>query len=107
MLGDILKRCEYTPYGLKEKSVVDVKNAIKSDHSISMIPEDEYDAILIHDGYSHIQKGISTGGFIFGDKSNRFPDGANVFTSSVQEIATPIDGLKLVKTRNTTYLTVI
>lgn len=94
---------------LSSHAIFAIKNLLEADHGISVIPEEEYDAILVS---SHpIKEGEVSFGYIFNDrKKDRpygpFENGEGVRTSTIQEIVEPVQGLYLAKTRNTTYLVI-
>lgn len=91
---------------ISQAGIVLASDAIRMDHAVSMIPDEEYDAILIAVKGIDVKLGRQYMGTVFNDKKQRFHDGAFLTIGTVQNIAYPIDGLKLISTKRTTYLVI-
>lgn len=87
-------------------SLSKIEEIIRLDHSISMIPENEYDAIVVTiDGKVTLNERLA--GYVFFDKTRwkRAP-GDFSKTTPILSIANPIDGLKLAYTKIDKYLVI-
>lgn len=95
------------PHGfMLEYSVVRAKEIIESDYGVCMIPDTEYDAILISHPAYPTELGTRSAGWVFNDQKGRFPDGHYIDIGTAMEIAIPTDELKLLSTKRTTYLVI-
>lgn len=91
---------------ITEFSLSKIEEIIKQDHSIGVIPEYEYDAIIVTID-EKVVKGERLAGYVFFDKTrwNRAP-GDFCNTTPVLHIANPVDGLQLAYTKTDRYLVI-
>lgn len=94
---------------LKPTGIRKIKELLANDHAVQMVPESEYDCIAIM--HSPITIGRQFIATVFNDRREGrelgpFADGGVITGGTIKEVCSPIDGLKLVKTKRTTYLVV-
>ncbi|BBC78281.1 Hypothetical protein KNT65_gp212 [Escherichia phage EcS1] len=91
---------------VSQKGIDEVLTELRMDHAVSMVPDEEYDAVLIAVNNHGVELGYQYMGTVFNDKKNRFKDAEFITIGTVKNIVEPIEGLKLVSTKRSTYLVI-
>lgn len=86
-----------------------VRKIIETSHEVSVIPQQEYDAIIVAAFEPSVDNVMY--GYVFNDRSEKrpkgqFPDGVGIRTSRITTMVEPVQGLFLVKTNNSSYLVI-
>lgn len=88
-----------------DESIIEIERLIDLDHGVSVL-EGEYDAVLVTLD-EKLKEGERALGYIFKDKSIwKRASGDFTSTTVINQIAVPVDGLKLAYTKSTRYLVI-